>query len=108
MRVQYPKLSNDEGSVPKIEQYGPYYRPLNVFTGSKRSNFYILLNVLRCLHAEISVSFHPVFHRLGILASSHHIPVHIEYRLSGRKLQNYGISLWLHFAKSTGSLKRLK
>ena len=34
----------DEGSVPEIAQYDPYYLPLNVFTVSKGSNFYILFN----------------------------------------------------------------
>ena len=28
--------------MPEVAQYGPYYIPLNVFTASKGSNFYIL------------------------------------------------------------------
>ena len=36
-------MVTDEGSVPEIAQYGPYYLPLNVFTASKGSSFYILL-----------------------------------------------------------------
>ena len=32
----------DEDSVPEIAQYGPYYIPLNVFTASNGSRFYIL------------------------------------------------------------------
>ena len=31
-----------KGSVLEIAQYGPYYIPLNVFTASKRSSFYLL------------------------------------------------------------------
>ena len=38
-------LSTDEGSVPEIAQYDPYYLPLNVFTASKGSNFYILFAI---------------------------------------------------------------
>ena len=33
--------TTDEGSVPEIVQYGPYYIPLNVFTASEGSNFNI-------------------------------------------------------------------
>ena len=39
------KRSTDEGSLPEIAQYSPYFLPLNVFTVSKGSNFYILLAV---------------------------------------------------------------
>ena len=37
------KMPADEGSLPEIAQYSPYYLPLNyVFTASKGSNLYIL------------------------------------------------------------------
>ena len=36
------KRATDEGSLPEIAQYSPYFLPLNVFTASKGSNFYIL------------------------------------------------------------------
>ena len=36
------KRATDEGSLPEIAQYSPYYLPLNVFTASKRPNLYIL------------------------------------------------------------------
>ena len=36
------KRATDEGSLPEIAQYSPYYLPLNVFTASKGSNLYIL------------------------------------------------------------------
>ena len=35
----------DEGLVPDIAQYGPYYLPLNVFIASKGSSFYILFAI---------------------------------------------------------------
>ena len=35
----------DEGSLPDIAQYSPYYLPLNVFTASKGSNLYILVAI---------------------------------------------------------------
>ena len=38
------KRATDEGSLPEIAQYSPYYLPLNVFTASKGSNLYILFN----------------------------------------------------------------
>ena len=38
----FKTLPVDEGSVPGIAQYGPYYIPLNVFIASKGSSFYIL------------------------------------------------------------------
>ena len=31
--------------MPEIAQYGPYYLPLNVFTASKGSSFYILIAI---------------------------------------------------------------
>ena len=34
--------ATDEGLLPEIAQYSPYYPPLNVFTASKGSNLYIL------------------------------------------------------------------
>ena len=50
MKLQYNSLAfvaglnraTDEGSLPEIAQYSPYYLPLNVFTASKGSNIYIL------------------------------------------------------------------
>ena len=36
------KRATDEGSLPKITQYCPYYLPLNVFTASRGSNRHIL------------------------------------------------------------------
>ena len=39
------KRATDEGSLPKIVQYSPYYLSLNVFTASKGSNLYILLYI---------------------------------------------------------------
>ena len=39
------KTATDEGSLPEIPQYSPYYLPLNVFTASKGSNLYILLHL---------------------------------------------------------------
>ena len=36
------KRATDEGSLPEIAQYSPYYLPLNVFTASRGSNLYIL------------------------------------------------------------------
>ena len=39
------KRATDEGSLPEIEQYSPYYLPLNVFTASKGSNLYILFAI---------------------------------------------------------------
>ena len=35
-------MATDEGLLPEIVQYSPYYLPLNVFTASKGSNLYIL------------------------------------------------------------------
>ena len=36
------KRATDEGSVPEIAHYSPYYLPLNVLIASKGSNLYIL------------------------------------------------------------------
>ena len=36
------KTATDEGSLPEIAQYSPYYLPLNIFIASKGSNLYIL------------------------------------------------------------------
>ena len=36
------KRATDEGSLPEIAQYSPYYLPLNVLIASKGSNLYIL------------------------------------------------------------------
>ena len=35
------KRATDEGSLPEIAQYSPYYLPLNVFIASKGSNIFI-------------------------------------------------------------------
>ena len=40
------KRATDEGSLPEIAQYSPYYLPLNVFTASKGSNLYILFPIM--------------------------------------------------------------
>ena len=40
------KRATDEGSLPEIAQYSPYYLPWNVFTASKGSNLYILLVII--------------------------------------------------------------
>ena len=37
------KRATDEGSLPEIAQYSPYYFPLNVLIASKGSNLYILI-----------------------------------------------------------------
>ena len=39
------KRATDECSLPLIPQYSQHYLPLNMFTASKRSNFYILLEL---------------------------------------------------------------
>ena len=39
------KRATDEGSLPEIAQYSPYYLPLNVFAASKGSNLYILFAI---------------------------------------------------------------
>ena len=39
------KRATDEGSLPEIVQYSPYYLPLNVFAASKGSNLYILFAI---------------------------------------------------------------
>ena len=39
------KRATDEGSLPEIAQYSPFFLPLNVFTASKGSNFYILFAI---------------------------------------------------------------
>ena len=58
MRVQY---------VPEIAQYGPCYIPLNVFTVSKGSNFYVfyllLLQLALCRVAALKSL--PVHHPYG-------------------------------------------
>ena len=53
LKLQYNSLAfvaglnraTDEGSLPEIAQYSPYYLPLNVFTASKGSNIYILFAI---------------------------------------------------------------
>ena len=39
------KKATDEGSLPEIAQYSPYYLPLNVLMASKGSNLYILFHI---------------------------------------------------------------
>ena len=39
------KRATDEGSLPEIAQYSPYYLPLNVLIASKGSNLYILFAI---------------------------------------------------------------
>ena len=39
------KRATDEGSLPDFAQYSPYFLPLNDFTASKGSNFYILFAI---------------------------------------------------------------
>ena len=39
------KRVTDEGSLPEIVKYSPYYLPLNVFTASKGSNLYYLFAI---------------------------------------------------------------
>ena len=39
------KRATDEGSLTEIAQYSPYFLPLNVFTASKGSYFYILFAI---------------------------------------------------------------
>ena len=39
------KRATDEGSLPEISQYSPYYLPLNVLIASKGSNLYILFAI---------------------------------------------------------------
>ena len=53
LKLQYNSLAfvagftrvTDEGLLPEITQYSPYYPPLNVFTPSKGSNLYILFAI---------------------------------------------------------------
>ena len=44
-RCRFIKRATDEGSLPEIAQYSPYYLPLNVFAASKESNLYILFAI---------------------------------------------------------------
>ena len=39
------KRATDEGSLPEIAQYSPYYLPLNVLIAFKGSNLYILFAI---------------------------------------------------------------
>ena len=39
------KRATDEGSLPEMVQYSPYFLPLNVFAASKGSNLYILFAI---------------------------------------------------------------
>ena len=39
------KRATDEGSLPEIAQYSPYYLPLNVFAASNGSNIYFLFAI---------------------------------------------------------------
>ena len=57
--------ATDEGSLPEIAQYYPFYLPLNVFTASKGSNFYILFavtaaGVVPCGDPKISPRTSPI------------------------------------------------
>ena len=45
------KRATGECSLPEIEQYSPYYLPMNVFTASKGSNFSILFAILFAITA---------------------------------------------------------
>ena len=47
------KRATDEGSLPEIAQNNPSYLPLNVFTASKGSKFYILSFRLRTYSYKI-------------------------------------------------------
>ena len=38
-------MATDEGSLPELAQYSPYYLPLNVYFASKGSNLYILFAI---------------------------------------------------------------
>ena len=38
-------ISTDQGSLPEIAQYSPYYLPLDVCTASKGSNLFILFAI---------------------------------------------------------------
>ena len=49
------KRATDEGSLPEIVQYSPYYLPLNDFTASKGSNLYILFRYC-CLSSARNAS----------------------------------------------------
>ena len=53
------KRATDEGALPEIAQYSPYYLPLNVFIASKGSNLYILFAFGK--HTEL-------YNRLSILS----------------------------------------
>ena len=47
------KRATDEGLLPEIVQYSPYYLPLNVFAASKGSNLYIFFNIVTRLSRKI-------------------------------------------------------
>ena len=46
----FTSRATDEGSLPEIVQYGPYYLPLNDLTASKGSYLNILLTSLGSTH----------------------------------------------------------
>ena len=56
------KRATDEGSLPEIAQYSPYYLPLNVIIASKGSNLYILFSDIGDTSGRV---------RLGVLESPH-------------------------------------
>ena len=78
----------DEGSVPEIAQYVPYYLPLNVFTASKGSNFYIVFTKLSnyfcysSLYVNINV-FRSIFHYIFVFSFSD-----TRYRRRRKKCQD--------------------
>ena len=39
-------MVTDEGKVPEIAQFGQHFLPLNVFTATKGSSFYILFAII--------------------------------------------------------------
>ena len=46
--------ATDEGSLPEIAQYSPYYLPLNVFTASKGMNLYFYLLLLQLVLCRVA------------------------------------------------------
>ena len=79
------KRATDEGSLPEIAQYSPYYLPLNVFTASRGSNLYIILidsvnvtkQLCRTLQPQCLESVHHIKFSLVLLKYKWH--VHVEY-----------------------------
>ena len=48
------KRATDEGSLPEIAQYSPYYLPLNVFTVSNGSTLYNFIYSVKIVKRFIS------------------------------------------------------